>query len=98
MSDFPAALQARQDRNRTKMATPGPASDRSIHKAIVLIVLVGLVAYANAFNQPFHYDDYFWIVDSANIDDLGTYVRSMANRPLFAATLALNYRIHGLDV
>jgi tetratricopeptide (TPR) repeat protein len=68
----------------------------SHRKAFVLVLLAGLLAYANAFNKGFVLDDSFWITAHPNIANPGEYIWRSAGRPLVSATIALNYQLGGL--
>src|SRR3954451_25117840 len=60
-------------------------------KAIPLLVLAGLCAYANVYPKTLVFDDDAWIVDQPNLDAPPAYFKSMEGRPLLAATnLALH--------
>jgi hypothetical protein len=85
-----------------------------IHKPlfhVLLILLLSLLAYANTFHVPFHFDDKPVIVENPIIKDL-QYFTSPSKAKVFTEpfgyptfrsryigylTFALNYRIHGLD-
>jgi tetratricopeptide (TPR) repeat protein len=71
-----------------------------------LLAAVGLAAYANSLAGPFIYDDAIAIVENRSIRHLWP-LRDVlsppsdtpvAGRPVVNATLAVNYRIGGLDV
>lgn len=71
--------------------------------AFILIALVGILAYANSFNNAFQFDDGFHIVDGAkikNIDNVlkASHWKAVGNRPLSFFTLAVNYKLNQLDV
>ena len=72
-----------------------------------LIVLAGLAVYANSFSGPFIFDDIASIVENPSIrrlwplgdvlsppSDGGT----LTSRPILNLSLAINYRLGGLDV
>src|SRR3954454_8866823 len=60
-------------------------------KAVPLLVLAGLCAYANVYPKTLVFDDDAWIVDQPNLDDPPAYFKSMEGRPFLAATnLALH--------
>ena len=81
-----------------------PAAGRS-HWAVPLAVvaLAGLLAYANAFNGEFVFDDDTEVVTQPLIRDLGHFIGSLSayrvypNRVLVYFTFALNYAVGGLD-
>jgi len=70
----------------------------------LLIVIVGLLAYCSTFQVPFVFDDEFNVVNNRAIRDLGALFSPAADRYfppqrlVGYLTLALNYRLHGLDV
>jgi tetratricopeptide (TPR) repeat protein len=72
-----------------------------------LIVAAGLGAYANSFWGPFVYDDLSCIVDNSSIRQLWPLSGplsppciggSVTSRPLLNLSLAVNYRLGGLNV
>jgi tetratricopeptide (TPR) repeat protein len=79
---------------------------------ILLIVVLGLIAYSNTFHSPFIFDDVVVIKENPIIRDLGFYLepsraeafkgtfqyQSFKNRYIGSLTFALNYKLHGLHV
>ena len=70
--------------------------------AIAAFILLGLIAYSNSFHNSFHYfDDIDSIVNNPHIKSLGN-LRDIWNywptRFITCLSLALNYRLGGLDV
>jgi tetratricopeptide (TPR) repeat protein len=76
---------------------------------VVLVVMVGLLAYWNTLDASFHFDDFHNITDNRIIKDLqyfqepskanGLYLYdSLRNRYVGYLSFALNYKAHGLDV
>lgn len=79
---------------------------------LILIALLGLIAYSNTFNVPFQLDDGGNIVENPIIKDLGFYIDPssaekftgpveypmLKSRYVGSLTFALNYWVHGLDV
>jgi tetratricopeptide (TPR) repeat protein len=70
----------------------------------VLIALLGLLAYSNTFDVPFHFDDIPNIVENYLIRDLLNVPSLLAgrsgifsSRPFMHATFAVNYHLGGLD-
>lgn len=68
-----------------------------------LLVLLGVVVYANSFRGPFIFDDDHGITDNPSLRQLATALTpppnsGMAGRPVVNLTLALNYAAGGLDV
>ena len=72
-------------------------------KPLAVIALAGLLAYANAFNGEFVFDDDTEIVTQPLIRDLDNFIGSLdayrvyPNRVLVYFTFALNYAVGGLD-
>ena len=71
--------------------------------AFILIAIIGILAYANTFNNTFQFDDGFHIVDGNKIKDFDNVLtlshwKSVNNRPFSFFTLAVNYQINKLDV
>ena len=74
--------------------------------AILILILSGLLAYANALSGPFILDDDLSIVDNARIRDWSQLGRVLtpsreqptAGRPLVNFSFAINYALGGLDV
>jgi tetratricopeptide (TPR) repeat protein len=71
---------------------------RTIQKIIVLLILIGGLAYCNSLTKPFHLDDTLWISNNSKIGNLGEYVDSMRSRPGIALLFHLHYRLHGLNL
>ena len=72
---------------------------------LVLIALLGLVAYSNTFDVPFQWDEKEFIVNNPVVKDLSHFRNPfktdsphLKNRYIGYLTFALNYRLHGLDV
>jgi tetratricopeptide (TPR) repeat protein len=76
---------------------------------LILIALLGLLAYSNTFEVPFQFDDHSNIVENPIIKDLSNFVepsqaaghrqyRNFRGRFFGFLTLALNYRFNGFDV
>ena len=72
----------------------------------MLIVLAGLLTYANGLTNPFIFDDFGSVVRNASIRDLTDLKSvltpptetSVARRPLVNLSFAINYAIGGLNV
>lgn len=82
---------------------------RSAAVHIILIAVLGLLAYRNTFNAPFVFDDRRIIVENPAIRDLDYFVSpskagalmkypGFRNRVVGFLTFSLNHRLHGLDV
>lgn len=69
---------------------------------VVVILLVGIIVYANTFNVPFFLDDYPEIIDNADIYHLNEFLFSaenlLTNRYVAHLISAVNYHFGGLDV
>jgi tetratricopeptide (TPR) repeat protein len=69
--------------------------------SILLICLVGLVAYSNSFDCSFHFDDIPAIEENIAIRDLSdikAWWSFVPSRPLGYLSFALNYHFHELDL
>jgi len=97
-------IKARPGPKRPAGSADGPAPPRPRWLAVVVVAL-GLVAYAPAARGPFVFDDFPSIVTNPTIRDLGRPLEvlsppresPMAGRPVVNATLAANYAIDGLN-
>jgi Tfp pilus assembly protein PilF len=81
----------------------------SVPLHIMLIIILGLLAYSNTFNVPFQWDDNSNIVENPIINDMGYFLEpakaadfqkytALNSRFVGYLTFALNYKLHGLDV
>lgn len=69
--------------------------------AIFLICILGITAYSNTFNSPFHFDDRLNIISNKsirNLSNLGDIWNYKPTRFITFLTFALNYKIGGLNV
>lgn len=77
-------------------------NNRRIHHLfpLLLIILVGILAYANGLAGPFQFDDYSSIVENPVIRalDLSRLWQATSVRAVGYLTFALNYRAGGLSV
>lgn len=55
-------------------------------KAVPLLILAGLLVYANCVTKTLIFDDDAWIVDIPALDDPPQYFKDMEGRPLLAVT------------
>jgi Flp pilus assembly protein TadD len=86
--------------------SPAPSYRRApwqVPLQLLLILLLGSLAYANTFSVPFIFDDISSIVDNPAIQDLGRFLSGEGyaynpRRFVGYLTFALNYRFGGLDV
>jgi tetratricopeptide (TPR) repeat protein len=62
-------------------------------KAVPLLILAGLCAYANCYSKTLVFDDDAWVVDQPSLDDPPAYFKSMEGRPLLAATILAAHRM-----
>lgn len=86
-----------------------------LHKPVVhvlLIIILGLLAYSNTFHVPFQFDDLPNIVENPIVKNLDFYANPskakvykhlteypmLMKRYIGSLTFALNYKLHGLDV
>ena len=70
--------------------------------AIILIALIGVLAYANSFQNSFQFDDGYHIIESNKIKDMDNVLKlshwiAVGNRPLAFFTLAIDYRLSEKD-
>ena len=79
-----------------KTLTSLALSKSSVH--ITLILVFGIIGYANTFHVPFFFDDNRVIVENYLIKDLGNLWPPSGTRWLGVLTFALNYSIGGLNV
>jgi protein O-mannosyl-transferase len=78
------------------MTAEPPAGRATWPKAVPLLVLAGLVAYANSFTKAFVLDDAAWITNNADLGDTGRYLRAMG-RPVAGLSILVNHRLGGLN-
>jgi Tfp pilus assembly protein PilF len=96
-----------------KSGTPATVRSALLHNHIVhvlLIVIIGFIAYSNTFHASFHFDDLPHIVNNPVIKDLSfftepskakgkkLYYFHLKDRYVAYLSLALNYKAGGLDV
>ena len=68
--------------------------------AVLLLLALGVIAYANSFIASFHFDDFRTIVENDalfDLTDLGSIYTYCKERFLTYFTLAINYKISGFD-
>ena len=70
--------------------------------AILLIAVIGIIAYINSLNCTFQFDDGYHIVDGTKIKNIHNVLtlshwKAVGNRPLAFFTLAVNYKLGQLD-
>lgn len=66
--------------------------------SIFLIAVVGIIAFSNAVNLPYHLDDQRFIVENADLQRVETAYRawdSQTLRPLAALSIAVNWSLGG---
>jgi tetratricopeptide (TPR) repeat protein len=71
--------------------------------AIILIAVIGILAYINSFNNAFQFDDGYHIVEGNKIKNIDNFLsasfwKNIGDRPLAFFTLAINYKLNELDV
>jgi len=69
--------------------------------AWLVIILLSIIIYSNAFKCAFVFDDHVQIVDNEkirNISDVNAWWNYSKHRPISMFTFALNYHFHGLNV
>jgi tetratricopeptide (TPR) repeat protein len=62
-------------------------------KAVPLLILAALLAYANCVNKTLVFDDDAWLSDRPALNDPLTYFQEMDGRPLLAATNLALHRV-----
>jgi protein O-mannosyl-transferase len=62
-------------------------------KAVPLLILAGLLAYANCVSKTLVFDDDAWIGDHPDLENPPAYFKSMEGRPLLAATILALHRV-----
>ena len=87
--------------------------DRLLHRPAVhllLIAILGFLAYSNTFHSPFQWDEAVYLVDKPFIKDLTYFLEpsrldrenvqslSLRSRYVGYLTFALNYKLHGFEV
>ena len=68
---------------------------------LVIIILLGIIIYANSFSTSFNFDDYNSIVNNLairNLSNVKEWWNFSLNRPVSIFTFALNYHFNQLDV
>ncbi|MBI4838445.1 MAG: hypothetical protein HY806_04755, partial [Nitrospirae bacterium] len=79
---------------------------------ILLIVIIGLIAYSNTFHVPFQFDDTFYIVENPVVKDSQYFIEpskiisghdslvkyTFKTRYMGFLTFAINYKLHGINV
>jgi len=97
--------KAQGEKNSSRIA--GIFHQPVIH--ILLIVILGFLAYSNTFNVPFQWDDKKLILENPIVKELDYFLQPseakkfpeygiFIRRYISFLTFGLNYRIHGLDV
>jgi Flp pilus assembly protein TadD len=86
--------------------------DKCLSKRVIyvlIIVIVGFLAYSNTFHSPFQWDEADFILRNPVVRDLGYFAApwraeglrffdGLKSRYIGYLTFALNYRLHGFDV
>lgn len=70
--------------------------------AIILIAIIGIIAYANSFQNTFQFDDGYHIIDGTKIKSMSNVLKAshwkaVGNRPLAFFTLAVDYKLAEKD-
>ncbi len=93
--------------NNGSSRVPSSSPERIVHRpvfGILVVVVLGLLSYANTFHAPFVFDDRPAITDNRLVKDLGNFLAGLegyeSNPRRYVAYLsfAVNYRIGGLHV
>lgn len=101
MSPARAVGRTRPPARTSLPSRPAPRTARSAVVALLLVV-TGLLAYANGLEAPFLWDDETAILKNESIRRLGTALSPppetpLTGRPLPNLSLAVNYAIGGID-
>jgi tetratricopeptide (TPR) repeat protein len=97
----------RTDASRSLTPSKSSKQEKFLQKRfvhILLIVVLGFLAYSNTFDSPFQWDDIKHIGDNSVIKDLGNFTASTKGynfnprRVVGYFTFALNYHFGGTDV
>src|SRR5262245_9230938 len=105
---------ARSKRQQNRASTASSTRSRPVVSSTsrgalcaALIVVAGIVAYANSLSVPFHYDDTIGVVENTQIRRLWPITEALSppsegqpvsGRPLANLSLAVNYAIGELDL
>ncbi|MBI4690486.1 MAG: tetratricopeptide repeat protein [Nitrospirae bacterium] len=65
---------------------------------LLLIAIVGLLAYSNTFHVPFLFDDKSKIIENYKLKDVANLWPPFGSRWLGFLSFALNYKLHGFNV
>ena len=87
----------RRQQSKLESAARGWWPWQSRMSAILLIVVVGLAAYANSFSAAFVFDGATMLRDLPALRDLGLAIRS-SMRPVAMVSFYANYQVHGKAV
>jgi Tfp pilus assembly protein PilF len=69
--------------------------------AVIILLLLGLIAYSNSFHNSFHFDDVSSIINCPALKDITNVVgiwNLSSTRFITHLSLALNYKLGGLEV
>ena len=100
-------MKKRRPRRRAAAdVPPHPAARRHLPAIAALLVVLGVLAYANSFSNPFILDDRRAVVENEQIRRLWPLSiplsppaeTPVARRPIVNLSFAVNYAIDGLDV
>jgi protein O-mannosyl-transferase len=106
-----AAQAGRQESEQAaKPTSPRPgdhASRQALH--LVIILVVGFLAYSNTFQSPFQWDEADFITGNPIVRDMGFFAEpskavglpaydALKSRYIGYLTFALNYKLHGASV
>ena len=106
-ADRKTATPKRRTQQETKSTAYATRRQRLWHLgAAAVLIVAGLVVYSNSIGNPFVFDDHPSIVDNPHIRGLWPLTETLTGppesgangRPVVALSLALNYRLSGLDV
>ncbi|MDR1010521.1 MAG: hypothetical protein LBM04_05260 [Opitutaceae bacterium] len=92
-------------RFQNKQVTQAAVTKQQMLLATAALLVIVLAAYGNTFHCPFIFDDVYSIEDNMSIREWRTALtpdlkigETASGRPVLNLTLAINYKISGLDV
>ena len=78
-----------------KPHSPSLSKRRYLH--LVILAILGLAVYSNAFSSPFVYDDKWFILENVHIRDLASFLDISGTRYVTLLSFALNYAVGGYE-
>ncbi|MFC1606602.1 tetratricopeptide repeat protein [Candidatus Latescibacterota bacterium] len=93
------ANSSNKSKQKDPVKTPARETGRWFYPLV--IITLGIIAYANSFTCSFHLDDFLHIINNnaiKNISNIGAIFGFAISRAMGFATFAVNYHVHGLNV